>query len=181
MENYISSGEYMGLFDYPQYIIDQKLLSIRQVLVIKEPSSGYELGKITKQLISIGAKFSFTDATGAEVGKIEGKVLAIRPTYNILDPTGNILATIKKKLFTFLGSEYWFENPQGQEIMRAKGNFLSYEYYIMDNAGNQLAQVSKAILSLTDSYLVNIINPSANRYLVLAAVTCIDACEHPNR
>jgi len=65
--------------------------------------------------------------------------------------------------------------------MRAKGNFLSYEYHIKDNSGAELANVSKKILSIRDSYSINITSPSANRYLVLAAVTCIDACEHPHR
>jgi uncharacterized protein YxjI len=170
----------MGLFDYQQYVIDQKLLSIRQTYLIKDPA-GNEIGKIEKKLISIGPKYSFTDSTGAEVGKIEGKVISVRPTYNILDPAGAPIATIKKKLFSFLGGEYWFENPAGQEIMRAKGNFLAYEYHIRDNAGNELASVSKKILSIRDSYSINITSPTANRYLVLAAVTCIDACEHPRR
>ena len=170
----------MGLWDYPQYVIDQKLLSIRQTFLIRDPA-GNEIGKIEKKILSIGPKYNFLDATGAEVGKIEGKVIAIRPTYNILDPSGATIATIKKKLLTFLGSEYWFENPAGQEIMRAKGNFLQYEYSIKDNSGAELASVSKKILSIRDSYSINITSPTANRYLILAAVTCIDACEHPNR
>jgi uncharacterized protein YxjI len=156
------------------------LLSIRQTYLIKDPA-GNEIGKIEKKLISIGPKYSFTDGTGAEVGKIEGKVISIRPTYNILDPAGATIATIKKKMFTFLGSEYWFENPAGQEIMRAKGNFLAYEYKINDNSGAELASVSKKILSIRDSYSINIASPTANRYLIMAAVTCIDACEHPKR
>jgi uncharacterized protein YxjI len=170
----------MGLFDYQQYVMDQKLLSIRQTLVVKDPA-GNELGKIEKKILSIGPKYIFTDATGAEVGKIEGKILAIRPTYNILDPAGATIATIKKKLFALFGGEYWFENPAGQEIMRAKGNFLAYEYQIKDSAGNPLADVSKKIFSIRDSYAVNIVSPTANRYLILAAVQCIDACEHPHR
>ena len=169
----------MGLWDYPQYIIDQKLLSIRQTFLIRDPA-GNEIGKIEKKILSIGPKYSFTDATGAEVGRIEGKVIAIRPTYNILDPAGATIATIKKKIFTLLGSEYWFENPAGQEIMRAKGNFLAYEYSILDNPGTELALVSKKIISIRDSYSINIASPTANRYLILAAVICIDACEHPD-
>jgi len=170
----------MGLWDYQQYVIDQKLLSVRQTYMIRDPA-GTELGKIEKKLISLGPKYTITDATGAEMGKIEGKVIAVRPTYNILDPAGTTLATIKKKLFALFGGEYWFENPQGQEIMRAKGNFLSYEYKINDSSGQPLAEVSKKLFSIRDSYAINIVRGDANRYLVMAAVICIDACEHPSR
>jgi uncharacterized protein YxjI len=170
----------MGLWDYQQYVIDQKLLSVRQTYMIRDPA-GTELGKIEKKLISLGPKYTITDATGAEMGRIEGKVISVRPTYNILDPAGATLATIKKKLFALFGGEYWFENPQGQEIMRAKGNFLSYEYKINDSSGQPLAEVSKKLFSIRDSYAINIVRADANRYLVMSAVICIDACEHPHR
>ncbi len=166
----------MGLFDYQKYIIDQKMLSVRDTYVVRDPA-GVELGKIVKKLVSIGPKYTFTDMTGAEVGKIEGKVLSLRPTYNILDPNGAVVATIKKKMFSLFGSEYWFENPAGQEIMRAKGNFFSYEFEMKDNSGVSLAKVSKKVWAIKDSYGIDI-TPSANRYLVLAAVICIDAIEH---
>jgi uncharacterized protein YxjI len=170
----------MGLFDYQQYLIDQKLLSIRDIYLIKDPA-GNDLGRIERKLLSIGPKYTFYDASGVEVGRIEGKVLAFRPTYNILDPGGVTIATIKMKLFTFLGTEYWFENAQGEEILRAKGNFLAYEYRISEPGGLVIAEISKKILSIRDSYSVAILSPNANRYLVLAAVTCIDACEHERR
>lgn len=166
----------MGLFDYSKYIMDQKLLSIRDTYIIRDPE-GNELGKIEKKLLSIGPKYTFYDHSGVEAGRIEGKVLALRPTYSILDTNGNLIATLKKKLLTFLGSQYWFENPEGQEIMRAKGDFLAYEYQITDSAGNALAHISKKWLSIRDSYGIDIIG-KADRYLILAAAVCIDAIEH---
>ncbi len=169
----------MGLFDHSKYVMDQKLLSIRDTYIIRDPE-GNELGKIEKKLLSIGPKYTFHDHSGAEVGRIEGKVLALRPTYSILGPKGNLIATLKKKLLTFLGSHYWFENPEGQEIMRAKGDFLAHEYQITDRTGNTLAHISKKWLSIRDSYGIDIIG-EADRYLILAAAVCIDAIEHEKR
>lgn len=91
-----------------------------------------------------------------------------------------MIATLKKKLLTFLGSQYWFENPEGQEIMRAKGNFLAHEYKIKDSTGNALAHISKKWISIRDSYGIDIIG-KADRYLILVAAVCIDAIEHEKR
>ena len=169
----------MGLFDYSKYVMDQKLLSIRDTYIIRDPA-GNELGKIQKKFFSIGPKYTFYDHGGTEVGRIEGKLLALRPTYSILDQKGNLIATLKKKLLTFFGSKYWFESRKGQEIMRAKGNFLAHEYQITDSAGNTLAHISKKWLSIRDSYGIDIIG-KADRYLILAAAVCIDAVEHEER
>ena len=49
-----------------------------------------------------------------------------------------MIATLRKKLLTFPRSQYWFENPEGQEIMRAKGDFLAHEYKITDSAVDTL-------------------------------------------
>ncbi len=166
----------MGLFDYSKYVMDQKLLSIRNTHIIRDPE-GNELGKIEKKLLSIGPKYTFYDNSGAEVGRIEGKILALRPTYRILDPKGNLIATLKKKLLTFLGSQYWFESPEGQKIMLPKGDFLAHEYQITDSTGNALAHISKKWLSIRDSYGIDIVG-KVDRYLILAAAVCIDAVEH---
>ncbi|MDD5503327.1 MAG: LURP-one-related family protein, partial [Candidatus Thermoplasmatota archaeon] len=110
--------------------------------------------------------------------KIEGKAISLRPTYRILDQSGNEIATMRKKLISFMGSQYWFEDPNGKEILRAKGNFLEYEYHLMDQSGAIVANISKKFLSIRDSYIVDITGLDVNKYLVLAAVVCIDACEH---
>jgi len=170
------------MWDYQQYVIDQKLVSLRQSFTIRDPA-GAELGKIERELAR--PKYTVTDASGGEMGRIE----LIGSAYNILDPAGNTLATFKpkfvRKLPTFLGLPfgglYSVEDPQGQEIMGITGKFWARKYNMSDSFGLPLAEVSMKALSIRDSYKINIMRPDANRYLVIAAVILLDAFEHRRR
>jgi uncharacterized protein YxjI len=163
----------MGLFDYKQYMIDHNLLS--GAYMIKD-SAGNDLGRIEQNMIS--TKYTFYDAAGVEVGRIEAKALALQPSFNILDPGGITIATLKGLQTTFHGSEYWFENAKGEEILRARGKFPSGEYQILDPAWSVIAEINMGLPSEKCDFSVAILSPNANRYLVLAAVACIDGSEH---
>ena len=163
----------MGLFDYQQYLIDHNLLS--GAYVIKDPA-GNDLGRIEQNMIS--TKYVFYDAVGAELGKIESKALALQPNFNILDAGGTTMAILKGRQTTFHGSEYWFENAQGEEILRARGKFSSGEYQILDHAWSVIADINMEAPPKKCDFSVAILSPTADRFLVLAAVVCIDGSEH---
>src|SRR6266571_5069508 len=65
-----------------QYIIDQKILAIRDTFGIKD-TSGNLLAYVKQQLVSFGPKFWYEATDGTRLGEIHGKVIAIRPTFEI--------------------------------------------------------------------------------------------------
>lgn len=159
-----------------RYIIDKKLFSLRGTYLIKDPN-GNEIGRVEGKLFSWGVDYQFADASGQMLGRLNQKVVRIRPTFQILDADENLMVTMKQKLFKLIGSEYWFEDSNGQEVLRAKGNFLAHKYTLFDNQSVPVAEVNKKWVSLRDSYGVEIFS-SMDRLIVLGAVICIDIIEH---
>src|SRR5213083_1481830 len=104
-----------------QYVIDQKILAIRDTFGIKD-RNGNLLAYVKQQLVSFGPKFWYEDTNGQRLGEIHGKVLTIRPTYEIYNAQGQMVAQVKKKLVSMLGEKWWMENSTGQEIAKMKGN-----------------------------------------------------------
>lgn len=162
-----------------RYIIDQKLLSIHGTYLIRD-SNGYEIGKAEGKLLSWGAKYRFLDASGRMLGRLNQKVVRVRPTFQILDANENLVVTMKRKLFKLIGSEYWFEDPNGHEVLRAKGKFHAHTYTLFDKQGRTVAEVNKKWVSIRDSYGIEIFS-SMDRLIVLGAVICIDIVEHSAR
>lgn len=173
----------MGLFDYQQYTIVRT--GSWHKFMIKD-TAGNDLGRIQGNQFSIATQYTVYDSTGAKLGIIKNKNIAIQPSYSIIDPDGVTIATLKGLQTMIHGSKYWFENAQGDEIMRAKGkdspsggqNFRDDNYRILDPAGSVVAEISNVAFGTLS---VIFLSPNTNRYLVLAAAVCIHHCEHPEK
>jgi len=155
-----------------EYFIKKRILSIAHEYTILDHNK-CEIGKFRKKLLSVGAKYIFTDTLGNEIGSIHKKIITLRRTYRILDARRRLVATMKKKLLKLIGTEYWFEDPDGVEILRMKGRFHAHYYSLEGPSGGEFAEIKKKWLSLRTSYSADDAN-SANDFLVLSAVICID-------
>jgi predicted heme/steroid binding protein len=78
----------MEMFDHKEFIVDQRLLSIRNTYVVKN-KLGEQLGFIKQEFISLGPKFWFEDNASIRLGEVDGKVLTVRQEYEIKDKDGN--------------------------------------------------------------------------------------------
>jgi uncharacterized protein YxjI len=161
------------LFRGTQYIIEQKILALRDTFGIKD-TSGNLLAYVKQQLVSFGPKFWYETADGTRLGEIHGKVLAIRPTFEIYNAQGQLQAAVKKKILNLIGTQWWMENPQGQEIAKIHGNVLAHDYRIQTPDGSQVAQIHKKWVSVRDSYCIDIQNPTIDPYLVLSYAISMD-------
>jgi len=158
------------------YIIDQKILAIRDTFAVKD-RSGNLLAYVKQQLLSFGPKFWYEDTNGQKLGEIHGKVLTVRPTYEIFDAQGQMVAQVKKKIVSFLGEKWWMENSSGQEIAKMKGNIWEHDYNIQDMSGQPIAQIHKKWVSVRDSYGIEIFNTSIDPYLILSYAISLDHTE----
>lgn len=163
-------------FGGTQYIIEQKILAIRDTYGIKD-TGGNLLAYVKQQLVSFGPKFWYEAPDGSRLGEIYGKILTIRPTFEIYDAQGGLRAMVKKKLLKLIGSEWWMENASGLEIAKVHGNVLEHDYRVHTPDGAQIAQIHKKWVSIRDAYCVEMQNPSFDPYLVLSYAISLDHSE----
>jgi uncharacterized protein YxjI len=159
-----------------QYVVEQKILTIRDTYGIKE-RSGNLLAYVKKKFMTWGPQFWYEGPDGSRLGEIHGKILTIRPTFEIYNAQGQLQAAVKKKLLKLIGSEWWMENPSGQEIAKVHGNVLEHDYKVQTLDGGQIAQIHKKWVSIRDSYCVEMQNSSFDPYLVLSYAISLDHSE----
>ncbi|MBS7249697.1 MAG: LURP-one-related family protein [Candidatus Freyarchaeota archaeon] len=159
----------MGLLDHSEYLVEEKLLTPRYALIIKD-EKGEELGRAISKFLSFRGKIEFTDNQGQKVGSIEGK-LSARPTFKIVDQNQEHIATIKERFLT-IHDDWWVENPEGEKILSVKGDIWGLEYKIEDKSGLVVAEVSKKFWSIRDHFGVKI-KYDFSPFLVLSIVVAI--------
>ena len=164
------------LFSGNGYIIEQKILALRDTFGIKD-RNGNQLAYVKKQLVSFGPKFWYEDTSGQRLGEIHGKVLTIRPNFEIYDAQNQLRARVKEKLIVLIGSKWWMEDASGQEIAKIKGNVWEHDYQVQDPSGSAIAQIHKKWVTIRDSYSVEMLNPSFDPYLVLSYAISLDNTE----
>ncbi|WXG39378.1 MAG: LURP-one-related family protein [Candidatus Freyarchaeum deiterrae] len=159
----------MGLFDYKNYIIDQRLLTLRHTLIIRNENEE-ELGKAVSKILSWMGKIEFFDNQGNAVGSVEGK-FAARPSFKVIDQYGKYLATVKATILT-MHHDWWVEDPKGEKVLKVLGNIWGLEYRILDNSGLVIAEISKKLWSVREYYGIKI-NYDFDPFLVLSVVSAI--------
>jgi uncharacterized protein YxjI len=130
------------------YEVDGKVLSLRDVLVIRDPA-------------------------GNQVAHVQRKLIALRPTYEIT-AGGQELAEVRKHLFTPFGDRFTIDVP-GADDLEMKGNLLDHEFTIQ-RGGRTVATVSKHWFTLHDTYGVDV-DPGENTLLILTSVLALDLAQ----
>ncbi len=161
-----------SVFTGTQYIIEQKIVALRDTFGIKD-RNGTLLAYVKKKLVSWGPQFYFESPDGTRVGEMRGKVLTIRPTFEIYDAQG-LIAVVKKKVLKLLGSEWWLEDASGKEIARIKGNITEHNFSIQSPIGSQVALIHKKWVSVRDSYGIEILSQELDPYVIIAYAIAMD-------
>ena len=130
---------------------------------------------ITQKLMSLRGRYDITDENDQTVFSIKGKY-TIPKRYDISDAQGQLVAQLRAKVFDIFPTYYLYEN--GEKIGKVKkkfsffkpqfaidcngwqvqGNFLSWDYKIVDASGAIIATLSKEIFKVRDVYVMDIIN-----------------------
>jgi uncharacterized protein YxjI len=170
----------VGMFENGEFIIDQRLLSVRNTYIVKD-KLGQQLGFIKQEFVSLGPKFWFEDNTGAHLGEVDGKVVTVHNEYEIKDQSGQVKARIKKKILKLFGSEWWMEDADGHEIAKIEGNIVRHTYDIVAHDKKEIAKVHRNWVTVQDEYCVEMANPDFNPMFVLAFAVAMDNVEHEQR
>lgn len=170
----------MSLFENREFIVDQRLLSVRNTYVLKN-RSGEQLGFVKQEFVSWGPHFWFEDNSGTRMGDIDGKVVTVHHEYEIKNKDGQLKARVKKKVLKLFGSEWWMEDQNGNEIARIKGNVVHHTYEILAPDKTTIAKVHLNWATVKDEYCVEIAKEEFDPLLVLGYAVAMDHVEHPNR
>ena len=167
----------MSLFETNDFIIQKKILSAHERYDFLD-LHGYNLGTADANLVQIPPKFQVKDAHDIELMRLQGKTLSIHKEFTIYDQNGEALATIKKKIATFMKQEYWLEKD-GQEFMRIHGDFTAHEFQ-MEIAGQTVAAVHRKWVSMRDQMGVSITGNVDHR-IIIGALIVIEHVEVTER
>lgn len=135
--------------------------------------------------------YDIFDERGETMFTVEGK-LAWGHTLHILNRQGKHIGTVKERVITLLPKFELYVNDEyvgciSKELTlfrpafdidfngwHVEGSFMEWDYSVIDGSGRQIAQVSKEIFNLTDTYSIEVFD-SADALCALMLVLAIDA------
>ena len=146
-----------------------------------------DVGGIFRKLLHIAGftRFSldFFDATGARVMGIRRPFAFFMPKFAVEDHDGTPLGTYQKKL-TLLKPEFKLFDPSGTLFASLKGDWKGWNFSLVDNAGIELAKITKKwaglgkeLFTSADNYIISLSQPDVPlplKQVILAAGIGID-------
>lgn len=121
-----------------------------------------------KGQLSWGHCLKIFDANGNEVGMVKERILTFLPKFELYI-ANQYIGCISKE-FTLFRPKYNID-CNGWHV---EGNFMEWDYQIIDRNAQQVASVSKELFHWTDTYTIDVDNPQDVLY-VLMLVLAIDA------
>lgn len=115
-----------------------------------------------------GHKLIVYDAAGNEVGMLREEVLTFLPRFEI-HMYGQFMGTIRKE-FSFFKPQFNIDF-NGWHI---DGQFMEWDYTILDRDGGEVAVISKELFHLTDQYVIDVAQ-DGDGLAALMVVLAIDA------
>ena len=115
-------------------------------------ASGATLYTVRGQL-SWGHCLKIFDAAGREVGTVRERVLTLLPKFELY--LGDRYVGCIRKEFTFFRPRYHID-CNGWQV---EGNWLEWDYSILDGSGRCVAQISKELFRWTDTYVIDVSRP----------------------
>lgn len=147
-------------------ILKEKILSILDSFNVYDEND--DIYFKVKGKVALAHKTAIYDAKDREVGMVKEKIIDILPTFNLYKD-GEKVGECKKKL-TVIKPKFEIDF-NGWDI---KGNWLEWDYSIVDASGRTVAVISKKLLRLTDTYVIDV-KDEADALDALMVVLAIDA------
>ena len=127
-----------------------------------------EIKYIVKGQLSWGHLLKIYNRNNQEVGYIKERILTFLPKFEIY-VKDNYLGCINKELSFFMPK--YNIDFNGWNI---EGNWLEWDYKIIDCSKQLIANISKQLFNLTDTYVIDV-QDASNALYALMLVLAIDA------
>ena len=130
-----------------------------------------EAGQIVYKVkgeLAWGHMLRIYDANGNEIGLVKQKILTWLPKFEMY---------LKDKYLGCISKEFSFFKPKFNidcNGWSVEGNFFEWDYTIVNSFGQSVATVSKELLNLTDTYIIDV-QDSQDAVCALMLLLAIDA------
>jgi uncharacterized protein YxjI len=121
-----------------------------------------------KGQLSWGHCLKIFDGAGQEIGTVKQRVLTFMPKFEMY--LGQRYLGCISREFTLFRPSYNID-CNGWHI---DGNWMEWDYRVVDHAGNPVATISKTLWQWTDTYVIDVKDPR-NALCALMLVLAIDA------
>ena len=158
------------------YILRERFLGLGEDAEITN-ESGVPVFYVDQKLLSVRDRLIMRDAAGRELAQVVRKMAALRPAYEILIDDLPA-AEVRKRLFTAFGDRFTIDIP-GLHDLEIVGDLLDHEFRIT-RAGTVVGTVSRRWISLRHTYAVEIL-PGENDLLILASLLAMDLARDRER
>lgn len=118
--------------------------------------------------LSWGHCLKIYDTRGAELGTVKERIMTFLPQFEIY--VGDRKVGCITKELSFFRPKFAIDCNG----WRVEGDWMGWEYTILNHAGQQIAQVSKQLLHWTDTYVIDVFDPR-DALCALMLVLAIDA------
>ena len=123
---------------------------------------------VVKGQLSWGHCLKIFDPTGSELGMVKQRVFTLPPKFDLYRGATQI-GSLKKE-FSLFRHRYNLD-CNGWHV---EGDFFEWDYSIFSAAGQKVAAISKQFFRWTDTYVIDVLNPS-DALPALMLVLAIDA------
>lgn len=149
-----------------------------------------------QKILSLGGKFTIKNTEQEDVYFIEGSFMQVPKSFTIYDQSRTAVATITKKVFSFLPTFYVEVDGQERAVIKKEFSFLKPRYSIeiegVEVRGNWLemnfeiyqdsqvvGRVQKEWFTFADSYKIDVQKDNLEK-LIVALVVAIDYVKASN-
>mgnify|MGYP004644817527 FL=1 len=123
---------------------------------------------VVKGQLSWGHCLKIFDPTGSELGMVKPRGFVLPPQFDLY--RGDVHFGCNSKEFRLFSHHYNID-CNGWHV---EGNWLGWDYSIVDGSGETVATISKELLNWTDTYVIDVVNPQ-DALTALMVVLAIDA------
>lgn len=151
-----------------RFIMREKLFSIGGDAYITD-DNGRNAYFVDGKALALLRKLELKDMDGHVLATIQ-RAIALRPTFEIHE-AGKFAARVVKNFFAPIVDRFTIDVP-GPDDLYARGNLLQHDYTI-SRGGREVARISKAWISMTDRYGIDIADDQ-DAVLLLSVAVAID-------
>ncbi|GGW18103.1 hypothetical protein GCM10018980_53310 [Streptomyces capoamus] len=152
-----------------RFLVRDRILGIGDDWWI-EDEQGRKVYLVDGKAMRLRDTFELKDAQGRVLIDIHQKMLALRDTM-VIERDGEPLARIRRKRLSLLRNHYRVSLVDGTEV-DVSGKILDREFAV-EYDGELLAVISRRLLSVRDTYSVDVVRDDADPALLIAVAVCV--------
>ncbi len=128
--------------------------------------------------VTLLRKFKITDLAGNTIFNIEKRYFRYYARYDIKNANDELLF-YTKRLPTFFIRKMKVCSPDRKKVYRIKGDVFGWNFEITDLERNVVANISKKLFRLSDTYGVEVLDENQTELLLTVALICDTVYHRP--